>query len=96
MQRYTVYLYLETALHILGDIFIHHQEHTIVSTASGTCQTVPATCRYRGRVGTAMYGPLNVKKNVVRPVSPTLEVLLFFISCPYCLTLAVPRVPLKG
>ena len=27
--------------------------HTTVSTASGTCQTVTATCRYRGRVGTA-------------------------------------------
>jgi hypothetical protein len=24
--------------------------HTTVSTASGTCQTVTATCRYRGRV----------------------------------------------
>ena len=28
--------------------------HTTVSTASGTCQTVTATCRYRGRVGTAL------------------------------------------
>jgi hypothetical protein len=26
MQRYTVYLYLETALHVLGGIFTHHQE----------------------------------------------------------------------
>jgi hypothetical protein len=26
MQRYTVYLYLETALHISGGISIHHQE----------------------------------------------------------------------
>ena len=26
---------------------------TTVSTESGTCQTVTATCRYRGRVGTA-------------------------------------------
>jgi hypothetical protein len=26
--------------------------HTTVSTASGTCQTVTATCRYRGRDGT--------------------------------------------
>jgi hypothetical protein len=26
MQRYTVYLYLETALHISGGIFTHHQE----------------------------------------------------------------------
>jgi hypothetical protein len=27
MQRYTVYLYLETALHILGGTSTHHQEH---------------------------------------------------------------------
>jgi hypothetical protein len=26
MQRYTVYLYLETALHVSGGIFTHHQE----------------------------------------------------------------------
>jgi hypothetical protein len=25
MQRYTVYLYLETALHVSGGIFTHHQ-----------------------------------------------------------------------
>ena len=28
MQRYTVYLYLETALHVAGGISTHHQEHT--------------------------------------------------------------------
>ena len=28
MQRYTVYLYLETALHVSGGISTHHQEHT--------------------------------------------------------------------
>ena len=28
--------------------------HTTVSTTSGTCQTVTATCHYRGRVGTAL------------------------------------------
>jgi hypothetical protein len=26
IQRYTVYLYLETALHILGGNFTHHEE----------------------------------------------------------------------
>jgi hypothetical protein len=26
MQRYTVYLYLETALHVSGVSFTHHQE----------------------------------------------------------------------
>ena len=28
MQRYTVYLYLETALHVSGGISTLHQEHT--------------------------------------------------------------------
>ena len=28
MQLYTVYLYLETALHVSGGISTHHQEHT--------------------------------------------------------------------
>jgi hypothetical protein len=27
MQRYTVYIYLETALHVLGGTFTHNQEH---------------------------------------------------------------------
>ena len=28
MQHFTVYLYLETALHVSGGISTHHQEHT--------------------------------------------------------------------
>jgi len=28
MQRYTVYIYLETALHVSCGISTHHQEHT--------------------------------------------------------------------
>ena len=28
MQRYTIYLYLETALRVSGGISTHHQEHT--------------------------------------------------------------------
>jgi hypothetical protein len=28
MQQYTVYLYLQTALHVSGDISTHHQELT--------------------------------------------------------------------
>jgi len=27
MQRYTAYFYLETALHVSGGTFTHHQEH---------------------------------------------------------------------
>jgi hypothetical protein len=37
MQRYTVYFYLETALHISGGTL---GAHTTVSTASGICHTV--------------------------------------------------------
>jgi hypothetical protein len=47
MQRYTVYFYLETALHVSGGTTTHHQERILtVSTGSGICQTVTATCRY--------------------------------------------------
>ena len=55
MQRYTLYLYLETALHVSGG-FPHPSSgvQTSVSTASGICHTVTATFRYRGRVGTAL------------------------------------------
>ena len=28
MQRYTVYLFLEAAVHVWGGISTHHQEHT--------------------------------------------------------------------
>jgi hypothetical protein len=37
--------------------YFHHPSsgaHTTVSTASGFCHTVTATCRYRGRVGTGL------------------------------------------
>jgi hypothetical protein len=56
MQRHTVYLYVETALHVSGGTFTHHKEgaHTTVSTTSGICHTVTAICRYRGRVGTGL------------------------------------------
>jgi hypothetical protein len=56
MQRYTVYLYLETALHVSGGTSTQSPgAHTTLSTASGICHnTVTATCRYRGRVGTGL------------------------------------------
>jgi hypothetical protein len=47
MQRYTVYLYLETALHVSGGFSTHHQERIQLSTASGICHTVTAICRYQ-------------------------------------------------
>jgi hypothetical protein len=74
MQRYTVYLYLDTALHVSGRT--SSGAHTTVSTASGICHTVTAICRYRGRLGTGfsvlwvayvywniltMHGPINVE-----------------------------------
>jgi len=39
--------YLETALHVSGGTTTHHQERIQLSTASGICHTVTATCRYR-------------------------------------------------
>src|SRR5215475_4474095 len=48
MQRHTIYLYLETALHV-SEWYFHPSSgaHTTVSTASGICHTVTAICRYR-------------------------------------------------
>jgi hypothetical protein len=55
MQCYTVYLYLETALHVSGGTSTHHQERIqTTSTASGIYHTVTAICRYRGRAGTSL------------------------------------------
>jgi hypothetical protein len=55
MKRYTVYLYLETTLHVLGGTFIHHQERIqLYLQPFGTCHTFTAICRYRGRVGTGL------------------------------------------
>jgi hypothetical protein len=44
--------YLETALHVSGGTS-HPSSgaQTTVSTASGICHTVTATCRYSGRYG---------------------------------------------
>jgi hypothetical protein len=52
MQRYTVYLYLETALHVSDGTSTHHQERIQLYLQHLTCHTVTAICRYRGRVGT--------------------------------------------
>ena len=55
MQRYTVYLYLETVLHISGGTFTHHQERIrLYLQHIGICHTATAICRYRGRVGTGL------------------------------------------
>ena len=52
IQRYTIYLFLQNALHVSGGTSTHHQELKTVYTASGTCQNFTAACHYRGRVGT--------------------------------------------
>jgi hypothetical protein len=45
--------YLEIALHVsVGTTTYHQERKTTASTASGICNTVTATCRYRGRVRT--------------------------------------------
>jgi len=50
MQRYTVY-YIWKLLYMFRVVNLHPSSgaHTTVSTASGICQTVTATCRYSGR-----------------------------------------------
>ena len=51
----TQFIYFwKTAVHVLGGISTHHQEHTTVFTVFGTCETVTATCCYRGRFGTGL------------------------------------------
>jgi hypothetical protein len=50
MQRYTVHLYLETALHVSGGTSTHHQERIQLYLQHLVCHTVTAICRYRGRV----------------------------------------------
>jgi hypothetical protein len=49
MQHYTVYLFLENCSTYF-EWYFHPSSgtHTTVFTASGNCQTVTATCRYRG------------------------------------------------
>jgi hypothetical protein len=54
MQRYAVYLYLETAVHVSGGISTHHQERIQLHLQHLVCHTFTAICRYRGRVGTAL------------------------------------------
>jgi hypothetical protein len=54
IQRYTVYLYLETALHVLGGTSTQHQERIQLYLQDLAFVTVTAVCRYRGRVGTGL------------------------------------------
>ena len=47
MQRYTICLFLLIALHVSDGSCAHHEELITIHTASGICQIVNATCRYR-------------------------------------------------
>ena len=75
MRLYTVLLYLyssiiflQTALHISGDIFTHHREHTpTVITPSGTGRTELATFRCHGGI-VPTHPRQRTVANTVRPV----------------------------
>jgi hypothetical protein len=43
MQMYTLIYYSHLTLHVLGDVFAHHQEHFTVFTASGSVHS--SRCR---------------------------------------------------
>ena len=61
MQRYNVYILSENCSTCFG-WYLHPSlgAHTIVSTASGICHTVTATCSYSG-----MYSNFQIKINCV-------------------------------
>ena len=62
----TQFIYFwKTAQHVSGAISTHHQDHTQVFTISGTCQTVAATCRYCGRVGTGLTGQTSSNSSTI-------------------------------
>jgi hypothetical protein len=73
MQRHTIYLYLKTALYVLGGTSTNHQERIQLSTASGIYHTVTAICRYRGRVetGLSVLWVAKTTHSILKPV-PTL------------------------
>ena len=43
MQLYRLVYYSKSALHVSGDVFVHHQEHLTVFTISGSIH--PSCCR---------------------------------------------------
>jgi hypothetical protein len=78
---YSFIIFLQTALHVSDDTFIHHQEHPqTVITTSGTGRTVFATVRRCGVVETAVLTPPRQRtvKNTVRPVP---DVVIKFSMC---------------
>ena len=74
MQRYTVYLYLETALHVSGDNITHHQErkqlylqHLVLCSVHSTLKPVPTLPRQRQVAVTAWQIPDAVDTAVCAP-----------------------------
>jgi len=43
MRRFSIYLFLQDALHVSDGFSVHHQELKTAHTASGICQTFTAT-----------------------------------------------------
>ena len=43
LQLYMLIYYSKSSLHVLGDVFAHHQEHLTVFTVSGSVH--PSCCR---------------------------------------------------
>jgi hypothetical protein len=55
MQRYTVYLYLETSLYVSGGTSTHHQDRMQLYLQHLLFVTpLLLSCRYHGRVGTGL------------------------------------------
>ena len=52
MQQYTVYLYLQTALHVSGGISTHHQQLISLYLQYLAFETVTATCGERDWIWT--------------------------------------------
>jgi hypothetical protein len=80
MQRYAVYLYLETAVHVSGGTSTHHQERIQLHLQHLVFVTplLLAICRYRGRVGTGLsvLWVAYATHSTLRPV-PTLGLFTF-------------------
>ena len=51
MQLFSILFSSKDTLRVSGGSSAHLQEHRTVHTASGICQTLAATCCYRGRDG---------------------------------------------
>jgi len=44
MRHFSIYLFLQAAVHVSEGFSVHHQELKTAHTAPGICQTDTATC----------------------------------------------------